>query len=823
MLELDNMMFDNVGNVWFFNFSRAILYRFNLKTRVISAFWAHSYVAIDCIQDSFETFWMGTAYGSVTRFDPHMANFIFIPRNEGFFPDEFAGIKATVIEDITGTNWVVGAKGIFQLINPGNYDNVELLPFTFPDGTSTAIDLISDPDQQLWFLHDSIVLRKYDPIGKTSSIYELNTLRGKLDFGYLEKPHPRRIVMDNTGKIWLHSNFSQLDHFDPSTNELGLVNLREEDKDWVMAFGIAVDQSGYLWVASYDGVCRLNTETFEKKWYRVDPGSGGGLIDNMIHDIIMDPDGNIWCLSMYSGVYKYDRLADEFVHFDPIQSDKGPYFSLFISKDSSLWVSAWKRLLKYDMNTQDLVERTLQSTGHAAEFSQISNGDILMFYDGLYIFPPEFGAYKVPPIVRLSGLSVNETDYRDLMDEPIELSQLKDLKLKHNENFLRFEYVGLTYSNQILNKYRHYLRGADLDTVEAGTRTSADYFNLKPYKYTFWVSACNNSGIWNHEGTSLEIRIFPPWYRSTLAYILYIIFIASGIILYIRWRTWKLVKEKETLESQVSERTQTITQQKEELQTTLDRLEKTQDRLIQSEKFAALGGLVAGVAHEINTPVGISVTAASSLAEETRAMAEKYKTNQISRSDFKEYLNTANQSAKLILANMERTATMVQSFKQVSVDQSTEQKRKFKLKEYFADVIRSLYPKIKQKNIDIQLNIDDKLELNSYPGDFSQIITNLVLNSFVHGFSDKDSGEIQISASDNGNALEILYNDDGKGIRNKDLQMIFDPFFTTDKKLGTGLGLHIVYNIVSQRLNGTIDCHSTIGSGAQFRISVPKN
>jgi len=276
-------------------------------------------------------------------------------------------------------------------------------------------------------------------------------------------------------------------------------------------------------------------------------------------------------------------------------------------------------------------------------------------------------------------------------------------------------------------------------------------------------------------------------------------------------------QQKEEIEAQIDE----IEQQKEELQITLDHLKNTQDQLIQSEKLASLGGLVAGVAHEINTPVGISVTAASSLVEETSRMAEQYVSDKISRAAFKEYLNTANQSAKLILANMERTATMVQSFKQVSVDQSTEQKRVFKLKEYSQDVIRSLYPRLKGKHVKVSLDVDDLLEIDSYPGAFSQILTNLVLNSLVHGFEKKDHGKINISMQKADQELIFEYKDDGRGIPKQNLDKIFDPFFTTNKKIGTGLGLHIVYNIVNQKLNGSITCSSEKEKGVSFRMKIP--
>jgi signal transduction histidine kinase len=379
------------------------------------------------------------------------------------------------------------------------------------------------------------------------------------------------------------------------------------------------------------------------------------------------------------------------------------------------------------------------------------------------------------------------------------------------------------------------MEGLDPDTIYSGNTNFADYHGLKLGNYSFWVTGSNSDGIWNTKGTSIDIEIKPPWYRTMFAYIIYVIMVIIGISGYIRWRTLKLIREREHLENQVKERTKIIEdqkneieaakddleQQKEELEVTLDNLQQTQDQLIQSEKLAALGGLVAGVAHEINTPVGISVTAASTMAEETQDMADKYKANKISRTEFKDYLNTANQSAKLILSNMERAAEMIQSFKQVSVDQSTEQKRKFKLKEYSEDVMRSLYPRIRDKEIEILIDIDEKLELDGYPGAYSQVITNLVLNSLVHGFDGRESGKINLSAKAEDSSLQIEYSDNGKGIPGENIPKLFDPFFTTNKKAGTGLGLHIVHNLVSQKLNGSIRCDSEPGAGAQFTITIP--
>jgi signal transduction histidine kinase len=286
-------------------------------------------------------------------------------------------------------------------------------------------------------------------------------------------------------------------------------------------------------------------------------------------------------------------------------------------------------------------------------------------------------------------------------------------------------------------------------------------------------------------------------------------------------------KANESLERKVKERTSEIEdkneelrQQKEELQTTLDYLRKTQAQLVESEKLAALGGLVAGVAHEINTPVGIGVTAVSSLQEEIQKMAELYNHDEISRNDFKEFLASANDATLLIQKNLERTAELIQSFKQVSADQLSEQKRVFNFKSYLDDIIRSLSPKFKDK-VSIHIDCNDRLELNSYPGAYAQVFTNLLLNSIKHGFQEKQLGRITIQAELKNNTLYIKFQDDGIGISKKDLPHIFEPFYTSDKHQGIGLGLNIVYNLVKQKLHGNISCDSEPGRGALFLIEIP--
>ncbi len=276
-----------------------------------------------------------------------------------------------------------------------------------------------------------------------------------------------------------------------------------------------------------------------------------------------------------------------------------------------------------------------------------------------------------------------------------------------------------------------------------------------------------------------------------------------------------LQRFNQNLEQLVSDRTRELSQ-------TLDHLRTTQTKLVESEKMAALGGLVAGVAHEINTPIGIGVTAASLLAQKTTGFFETYKGGKMKRSDLEKFLDTAMQSSSMILANLSRAADLIQSFKQVAIDQSTEEKRIFKVKGYLEEILLSLRAKLKQTRHQVEIQGSEQLTLNSYPGVLSQIVTNLIINSLIHAYEPETAGRIAIAFHQDETQFQLEYSDDGKGIPPESLNRIFDPFFTTKRgQGGSGLGLHIIYNLVTQKLSGTIYCESQLGQGTKFIIKLP--
>lgn len=291
----------------------------------------------------------------------------------------------------------------------------------------------------------------------------------------------------------------------------------------------------------------------------------------------------------------------------------------------------------------------------------------------------------------------------------------------------------------------------------------------------------------------------------------------------------KLVEEKirrmnDELELRVSQRTAELNEANAALKKSLETVQATQDRMVENEKMAALGSLVAGIAHEINTPVGIGVTAASLLDEKTRKILDLYESGAVKRSDFESYLKAAAESSTYILSNLRRAADLIHSFKQVATDQSNEDCRKFKIKEYIENVLLSLRPKLKKTKHDIRLDCPESLEIDSSPGAFSQLLTNLVMNSLIHGFNGIPKGEINIAVSEADGFFKLKYRDNGNGMDEATLKKIYNPFFTTKRGHGgTGLGMHIVYNLVTQKLGGQISAESRIEEGTLFDIRVPSN
>lgn len=285
-----------------------------------------------------------------------------------------------------------------------------------------------------------------------------------------------------------------------------------------------------------------------------------------------------------------------------------------------------------------------------------------------------------------------------------------------------------------------------------------------------------------------------------------------------------LKKSYEQLEDYSQTLEQKVVTRTLELKNALENLKKSQEQLVQSEKMAALGQLVARVAHEINTPIGVSVTASTFLQEQIVKLKKMISLEEIDEDELNTLMKHLDDSGNLIHSNLIRASELITSFKHTSADQTSQEKRTFNMRKVLSNTINTLHPELKKTRIKAHINCPERLSVNSYPGAVSQVITCLVMNSIIHGFEyNNEGGEIHIDVKDKEDGkIMIIYSDNGKGIPKNILKSVFDPFVTTKRgRGGTGLGLNVTFNVVKKVLRGDINCESLPDKGATFSISMP--
>ena len=351
-----------------------------------------------------------------------------------------------------------------------------------------------------------------------------------------------------------------------------------------------------------------------------------------------------------------------------------------------------------------------------------------------------------------------------------------------------------------------------------------DVYQQQKQDYTRRIARFS-SLIQDHINTVLIQQKFKSWFMvasgvmAILFFVLGILRASSTYISMQKEAEGKLRKKAQALlDSEV-----TLKQTNQELRQMIETLEEAQNQLVQNEKLAALGRIVAGVAHEINTPVGVSVTAVSHMQQKNQDFVNLFQTGKMKKSDLDNFLRENIEATSIISANMQQAAKLIFSFKQVSADQSSEERREFNVKDYTEEVLRNLNPKLKKTNLLTEVSTQSDIVLDSYPGVFAQLITNLVVNSIQHAFEENESGQLTFKFMQKDQSILFKYSDNGKGIDPEYIDKIFDPFFTTRRgDGGTGLGLHILHNLVTTTLGGKVICYSEMGLGTTFEIDLPQ-
>ena len=285
-----------------------------------------------------------------------------------------------------------------------------------------------------------------------------------------------------------------------------------------------------------------------------------------------------------------------------------------------------------------------------------------------------------------------------------------------------------------------------------------------------------------------------------------------------------LVNLFNSAQQQQSDHEQSLLAAKEKAEQALTDLQNAQSQLVESEKMASLGGLVAGISHEINTPLGVARTGSSHVWDSLKKVNKHFQDGTLTKKEMQDFLELAEDGLHLMTANLIRASDLVASFKQVSADQSHDEMRPFELREYLQETVYTLKPNLKRYQVAVLIECPKGIVLNSFPGAYSQVMTNLIMNSLYHAYDKDDKGTININVQQMGDDIRITFTDDGRGMDDETKKRVFEPFFTTKRgKGGTGLGMHIIYNLITHKLQGSIEVESTIGQGTCFTMSLPIN
>jgi signal transduction histidine kinase len=277
-----------------------------------------------------------------------------------------------------------------------------------------------------------------------------------------------------------------------------------------------------------------------------------------------------------------------------------------------------------------------------------------------------------------------------------------------------------------------------------------------------------------------------------------------------------------SLEQKIEHRTDALKTSNQELLNTLATLHQYQNQIVETEKMASLGQMVAGVAHEVNTPIGLGVTASTLLQDKLADIQKAYDEKKLTSSQLAKFLAESKENLGIIYRNMERAASLISSFKRVAVDQSNDNRRQFNMLQLINEVLLSLRPNLKKTQHQVVVSCPSELVLDSKPGPINQILINLIMNSLIHAFDNIEQGEINIDVVVAQNNCQLVYTDNGAGVPESIKRRIFDPFVTTKRgEGGSGLGLHLVYNLVTQALNGKIQLESSLGQGIRIQIDFP--
>jgi signal transduction histidine kinase/ligand-binding sensor domain-containing protein len=684
-----------------------------------------------------------------------------------------------------------------------------------------VIALAQSPDGRIWvgtqrgglFLFD-LASRQFTHIGESQTVSNL-------------------LVESNT-RLWLGTSkgVTQLD-----TQSLVFTRMLDTDQKPILGQinPLALDQQGRIWAGSAEGLRVLLPGETQFRAIRHDPKRADSLLNNSIYGLLADARGRLWVateqgldeLELSSLLAPFEAQQLRFKHWGPVLNRAATDFGANLMLDGLGRI--WTEKLIIDVDGQQSlllskVDGLDVGTIWNGAYARLKNGFMLQGgTKGIAVIDADrfvlnsLAAKPMPVALRING-----------QERALEgLSSM--LSLQPEERSFAVEFSNPDFSAPSLTQYRYRLLGFDQDWI-ATTALSrvASYSNLWPGEYALEVHAIGRTGLSSALPLRLPIKVVPAFWQTGWFALLSGATVLGAIWFGMALRTRRLAALAENLERQVTERTSDLSASNHELKRSNLALElaqehliAAQEQLVMQEKMASLGQLVAGLAHEVNTPIGIAITASSHLEEATRVLSKNLQQQTVRKSDLEQFAADAQSASLLVSQNLTRAAKLVSQFKQVSATEQASEVEQIDLQTFLPSAVSSLEPLWRHQSVRFVLAPVPPLSVRVNTGALTQILSNLIQNAVLHAFEGRKESQISLSVESHSERVSFIVSDDGMGMDAQTLQRVFDPFFTTKRNQGgTGLGLHIAYNLAT-KMSGTLRASSELNQGSRFELCIP--
>jgi signal transduction histidine kinase len=775
--------------------------------------------AMKPLRDRSGLLWIGTWGGGLQRHNPLAEAFVTLRHS----PTRPTGLSEAVVlcalEMEDGSIWIgTSGNGIDILDRTrgviGGHRPDPTQPGALRDGTIRA--LARTADGSVW-------------VGTHQS--GLHRHLGAEDFRHYQDILPdqrvRRLLASRRGTLLVGTQ-AGLVEIDPDHETATVLALAEGHPLTSPVWSMAEDAAGNLWVGTPTDLLlrRQGSEHLQRMTANAlaSIDDAAPVVPSAAADMLMDSRGILWVVGA-GGVLRHQRWQEGRPHFERFVADepgepRGYGISLVEDHLGRLWTTSHiidvDRGQIHEFGRADGVDVGNFELGAA---SSTDDGRLLFAGTrGLLIVDPErYRPWDYQPPLVATALEIDGIGQHMARLVPA-------LTLAPGDRRFSLEFAALDYSGPDTLRYAYRLDGLDDDWIPTSAALRvASYNNLWPGRYTLRVRGSNRTGAWSAHELAIPVHVLPEWWQTRAFVVLASVGLLALVTGGVRLRTARIRQRARDLKALVEQRTAELRTAKERAERTLADLKATQSQLVAAEKMASLGQLVAGVAHEINTPIGIAVTAASHLQDQIRNHEAAQNAGTFSAAQVTAWRETTREGMRLILGSLERANTLIKSFKQVAVDQSSQQRRRFDLKSFLDEVQFALRPSYRRSRHDLAIHCPMGIEMDTYPGALFQIVANLVGNSLAHAFAEDSTGRMRLDIKVDGERVILDYSDDGAGMAPEVARRAFDPFFTTRRGSGgSGLGLHLVHNLVTQVLGGSIELHSTPGAGTRLRLKLPR-